>query len=74
MEADAWQAKRLRKNDQEHILKELLPSFHITLAYDQIDTFFDRALLIWFLCFPDAEDEVHVHQPMIHTSAANELK
>ena len=65
MEADTGQAKRLKKNDQERVLKELLPSFCIALAYNQIDTFFKRASLIWFWRFPDAEDEVHVHQPFV---------
>jgi len=42
-------------------MKLLLPSFCATIREDQVKSFLDHMVLIWFLLFPEPEEEVHVH-------------
>ena len=46
-------------------VKLLLPSFRATIRKDQVKSFLDRMALIWFLWFPEAEEEVHVHKAFL---------
>ena len=57
------------KCNQDKTLKILLPAYHLAVAQNQTKAYFDRASLIWFLRFPDAEDAVHVHKPFLDDSA-----
>ncbi|EDQ98437.1 uncharacterized protein LACBIDRAFT_335965 [Laccaria bicolor S238N-H82] len=56
---------RLKKCHQDQILKLLVPSYRLAIAQDQINAYFNHASLIWFLRFPDAEAEVHVHKAFL---------
>ena len=58
-------AERLKKRNQDHTLNILLPSYRLAVTQNQTNDYFGRASLIWFLCFPDAGDEVHVHKPFL---------
>lgn len=66
---DPEAAKRLQKRNQDRTLKLLLPSYRLAVSQDQTNAYLDRASLIWFLRFPDAEDGVHVHKPFLDDSA-----
>ena len=55
-------AKRVRKRHEDATTKLLLPSFRAAIREDQVKSFLDRAALIWFLRFPEPEEEVHVHE------------
>lgn len=55
-------AKRVRKRHEDATAKLLLPSFRAAIREDQVKSFLDRAALIWFLRFPEPEEEVHVHE------------
>ena len=68
LDPDPEADKRLKKCHQDQILKLLVPSYRLAVAQDQINPYFNRASLIWFLRFPDAEDEVHVHKAFLGDS------
>ena len=58
-------ARQVRKHHEDATVKLLLPSFHAAIHEDQVKTFLDCAALIWFLQFPEPEEEVYVHQPFV---------
>ena len=58
-------AKRVRKCHEDATAKLLLPSLRAAIREDQVKSFLDRAALIWFLRFPEAEEEVHVHEAFL---------
>ena len=66
---DLEAAKQLQKHNQDCTLKLLLPSYRLAVSQDQTNAYLDRASLIRFLRFPDAEDGVHVHKPFLDDSA-----
>ena len=58
-------ARRVRKRHEDATAKLLLPSFRAAIHEDQVKAFLDRAALIWFLQFPEPEEDVYVHQPFV---------
>lgn len=48
------------KRQQDLILKALGPSFRIAYREVQVNVFFERASHLWFLLFPEPEEEIRV--------------